>query len=146
MHLLLAMSPSNYLEHAQEAVRLHNEIGTRPNMTEVEKEASGITMDELHDRQIDDMNKRLDAEEADEAECEAPEGEGEESQDASSMNKESQMAGTDSQRSESQTAEPQAIASQATTTDSKFYLTGHLADDEPLPDIVTYKFDEWKDI
>ena len=41
MHLLLVMSPYNYLEHAQEAVRLYNEIGTRTNMTAIEKEYIG---------------------------------------------------------------------------------------------------------
>ena len=62
------------------------------------------------------------------------------------MTRGSQITDIHSQRSESQTAEPQASGSQATTTDSKLYLTGHLADDKPLPDILRYKFDEKKDI
>lgn len=88
-------------------------------------------MDGLHDRQIDDMHKRLDAEEVNQAESEVPECSAEGSQDAPIMPKHSQMMGT-----ESQITDPR-------TSQSQFAVIGHLDDDEPLPDIVGYEFDEW---
>jgi len=107
-------------------------------------------MDEFHDRQIDDMHKRLDAEEAGEEVAEEA-GDAEGSQDASSLTKDSQMTGTDSQRTESQLTDfqrtdSQTSESQTTVTDSQVTITGHLDDDEPLPDIVRYKFDDKKGI
>ncbi|RGP68553.1 hypothetical protein FLONG3_8112 [Fusarium longipes] len=154
MHLLLAMSPDDYVEHASEAVRLYTEIGNRQDMTDFKKThlekllkdanhllnkaredqtridrevqkilASGITMDELHDIQIKEMNQRLDAEDADEA---TAEGADMESQDATGMTEDSQMTGIGSERTESQ------------RTDSRRTMTGHIDDDEPLPEIFRY--------
>ncbi|OBS17766.1 hypothetical protein FPOA_09498 [Fusarium poae] len=180
MHLLLAMSPNDYVDHALEAVRLYTAMETqeltdpekgqlsklvqdannilnlaRQDKTRIDREvqkmmASGLTLDELHDAQIDEMHKRLDAEEAPEG---SPGGEGEDQDDASLI-KDSQMTGTDSQRTDSQRTDSQRTGyqsgdSQTTVTysrdvsvaESKLAVTGDLDDDEPLPDIVRYTKD-----
>jgi len=48
MHLLLAMSPCNYVEHAREAVRLYNEMSTQQNMTDAEKEHLGKLLNDAY--------------------------------------------------------------------------------------------------
>ena len=102
-----------------------------------------MTMDELRDAQIDEMHKRLDAEEE-----EADVGDDlPESQDVVDMTEDSQ---TETQRTESQRTESQRMESQTTVfgsrsvsiADSQKTVTDYLDDDEPLPDIVRYKFDE----
>ncbi|KAM0246138.1 hypothetical protein ACHAP5_004920 [Fusarium lateritium] len=173
MHLLLAMSPDDYIDHALEAVRLYSEMGRREGLTDVERDllekllndanhvlnkarqdqtvvdrkiqkllrgrASGMTMDDLHEAQIEEMHKRLDAEEAGAEGDDDDNKESEnlpDSQDVPEMTEDSQMTGTESQRTVTGPSRSVSIA------DSQRTETGYLDDDEPLPDIVRYKFDD----
>ncbi|KAF9780373.1 hypothetical protein IL306_000325 [Fusarium sp. DS 682] len=153
MHLLLAMSPYDYVEHALEAVRLYTEMEGGEGATATDREhlqklindanyvlnqarqgqtvvdrniqkllASGMTMDGLHEARFEEMHKRLDAEQAAAGE---PVQDVPGCQHAPGMVEDSQMSGTES------------------TTDTQRTETV-LEDDEPLPDIVRYKFDDNK--
>ncbi|KAG5800201.1 hypothetical protein H9Q69_000783 [Fusarium xylarioides] len=190
MHLLLAMSPYDYVEHGLEAVKLYTEMENREGVTATEREQlqkligdanhllnkarqdqtvadrniqkvlATMTMDDLHDARIEEMHKRLDAEQAAEeaAETAAAAEDGDSafegvsvgpgqdlpsSQDVPGLAGDSQMTGTDSQRTDSQRT---VTASRSVSiADSQRTETG-LDDDEPLPDIVRYKFDNKKDL
>ncbi|KAF5613812.1 uncharacterized protein FSUBG_424 [Fusarium subglutinans] len=183
MHLLLAMSPHDYVEHALEAVKLYTEMENREGVTVTEREQlqkligdanhllnkarqdqtvadrniqkvlATMTMDDLHDARIEEMHKRLDAEQAaeeaaaaavaedlDDAFGVAPSQELPSSQDVPELAGDSQMTGTDTQRTDSQRI---TVSRSVSIADSQRTETG-LDDDEPLPDIVRYKFDDKK--
>lgn len=95
-----------------------------------------MTMDELHQAQIDEMHKRFEAEETftDMDSGEDPEEDSgsrsqtiPDSQDVPGMTDDSQQTG--SQRTESQRTDPQNVV-----------IEMDLDDDDPLPDIVRYNF------
>ncbi|KAF4496815.1 hypothetical protein FAGAP_7023 [Fusarium agapanthi] len=159
--MLLATSSHSYVEHALEAVRLYTKISSenltdteredvagflkdanklldkaRQDQTKIGREiqkklTGGMTMEELHEAQIEEMHKRLDTEEAgitDEGHEEIPD-----SQEMPGLTDESQC--TESRRTESLRTESQR------TGDSQDTVMGMDIDDldEPLPDIVRYK-------
>ncbi|KAF5677585.1 hypothetical protein FHETE_1636 [Fusarium heterosporum] len=97
---------------------------------------NGMTMDELHQAQINEMHQRFEVEEEASGLVEEDTGSRSQSvpdsQDVPGMTDESQR--TRSQRTESQRTEPQRIDSQNTV------MTMDLDDNDPLPDIVRYNF------
>ncbi|CAG7563873.1 unnamed protein product [Fusarium equiseti] len=145
IHTLLSTSSNNYIEHGLEAVRLYTEISDRNDLTEDERKdiasridqqiqeklAGGMTMEELHDAQIEEMNRRLDAEEAGISE-EVPDSQS----PAPEMTEESYLS--------SQPAVPLRPESHRTdntenTADTFWGMDLDFDDNEPLPDIVRYK-------
>ncbi|KAI6750915.1 hypothetical protein HG530_014365 [Fusarium avenaceum] len=153
MHMLLSTASHYYLENALEAVRLFTEISMRNDLTDSEREGiakslnsanklldrarldrtridheiqkildNGMTMDELHDAQIKEMHQRLNAEE--EASGVVDEDTGSRSQSI-----------PDSQDVPGKTDESQRTDFQNSTHTMDF------DDNDPLPDIVRYNFD-----
>ncbi|KIL92925.1 hypothetical protein FAVG1_04106 [Fusarium avenaceum] len=138
MHMLLSTASHHYLENALEAVRLFTEISMRNDLTDSEREGvseradNGMTMDKLHDAQIREMHQRFDAEE----EASGAVDEDTRSRSQSIPGSQNVPETTDeSLRTESQGTESQRTDSNNTG------LTIDFGDNDTLPDIVRYNFD-----